>query len=55
VIEHAGGIVENKSVNLTDADDDLEGMAKRVRCGYKGCDDEAERAPGKLCIGTVSV
>lgn len=50
VIEHAGGVVENEAVDLTHADDDLEGMAQRMRGGDEGCYDEAQRSPGELCI-----
>ena len=49
VVEHAGGIVEDESVDLADADDDLERVAERMRGGYEGGYDEAERPPGELC------
>lgn len=48
MVEHAGGIVEDKAVDLADADDDLERVAECVRGSYESCYDEAERSPSKL-------
>ena len=50
MIEHAGSIVEDETVDLADADDDLEGVAQRVRGSYEGSYDEAKGSPGELCI-----
>jgi hypothetical protein len=51
VIEHAGCVVENQAVDLAHADDDLEGVAERVRvCDEEGY-DETDRAPCELSIG----
>jgi len=51
VIEHAGCVVENQAVDLAHADDDLEGVAQRVRvCDEEGY-DKADRAPCELSIG----
>ena len=49
MIEHACSIVEDEAVDLTDADDHLQGMAEGVRGRYEGCYDETEGSPGKLC------
>jgi hypothetical protein len=48
VVEHARGIVEDKAVDLPNADDDLERMAQSVGSRNEGCNNEAERAPGEL-------
>lgn len=48
MIEHAGSIVEDETVDLANADDDLEGVAERMRGRYEGCYDEAEGSPGEL-------
>jgi hypothetical protein len=45
MIEHAGGIIENQSIDLANTDNDLKGMAKRVGGCDKQGDDEAERSP----------
>ena len=50
VIEHASSIVEDQAVDLADADDDLEGVAERVREGDEVGYDEAEGAPCELCV-----
>ncbi len=55
MIEHAGGIVEDQTVDLTDADDDLKRMAQRMRRGYEGRDKEAKRSPGELCVRFISM
>jgi hypothetical protein len=50
VIEHAGCVVEDQTVDLANTDDDLERMAERVRiCDEKGY-NEADRPPCKLPI-----
>lgn len=50
MIEHAGGIVEDQSVDLTNTNDDLERMTERVRGRDKQGNDEAERSPCKLWV-----
>ena len=49
-IEHAGGIVENQSVHLTNAHNDLERVSQRVGGGNECCNEEAEWSPGELQI-----
>jgi hypothetical protein len=50
VIEHAGCVVEDQAIDLAYTDDDLEGVAERVRvCDEEGY-DEADRAPCELSI-----
>lgn len=48
MIEHAGSIVQYETVDLANTDDDLEGVAERMRGSYEGCYDEAEGSPGEL-------
>lgn len=48
MIKHASGIVEDQAVDLSHADDDLQGVAEGVGGGDEGCDDEAEGTPCEL-------
>jgi len=48
VIEHAGGIVENQSINLAHANNDLKRMAERVRVRDEECYNETDRTPSEL-------
>ena len=54
MIEHAGSIVENETVDLADTDNDLERVSQRMRSCDKGCDNEAERSPCELCAPILS-
>jgi hypothetical protein len=48
MIEHARSIVENQSVDLAYADDDLQRVSQRMGSSYECRDDEAEGSPGEL-------
>lgn len=48
VVEHARGIVKDQSVYLSNADDDLERVAERMRGRDESRNNEAHRAPGEL-------
>jgi hypothetical protein len=48
VIEHAGCIIEDQTVDLAHADNNLERMAQGVRICDKEGYDEADRAPCEL-------
>ena len=48
MIEHASSIVKDETVNLANADDDLEGVAERMRGSYEGRYNEAEGSPSEL-------
>jgi len=48
VVECVGGIVQNQSVHLADADNDLKRVSEWVRSCNVCSDEEAERAPGEL-------
>lgn len=50
MVEHRRGIVEDQSVHLAYADDDLDRMAERVRGGDHVGDDTAQRSPGELAV-----
>ena len=54
VIEHAGCIVEDQTVDLAHADNDLEGMAQRMRICDEKRYDEADRAPRELQTQLIS-
>jgi len=51
VIEHAGSIVENQSINLAHTNDDLQRMAKRVRIRNEECYNEADWTPSESGYG----
>jgi hypothetical protein len=48
MIEHTRCIVEDQSINLAYADDDLQWVSQRMGGSYEGRDDEAEGPPGEL-------
>ena len=48
VVEHAGGIVQDDTVELAGGDDDLKWVAEWVAGGDHGCNDEAEWSPHEL-------
>lgn len=51
MVEHACGIVEDEPVNLPNANNDLQGMAKSMLSGDEGSDNKAQRPPGELYCG----
>jgi hypothetical protein len=48
MIEHGGCVVENVAVELTEGDDELEGVAERVVVGDETGGDEGKGAPEGL-------
>lgn len=48
VVEHAGGVVEDDTVELAGGDDDLDWVAEWVAGGDHGGDDEAKWSPHEL-------
>lgn len=48
MIEHAGGIVEDKAIYLSDTNNHLKWVTQGVRSGDEAGNDEAERSPSKL-------
>lgn len=55
MIEHAGGIIEDQSIDLADADNDLERVTKRMGGRDECGDNEAERSPCELFISLADM
>ena len=52
MIEHAGGIVKDEAVDLSNRNDNLKRVTKRMLSSNECSNDEAQWAPGKLFVHT---